>query len=64
MALKTKQNRTIVLNFTEEMYCSFMEHQEIAHEVIKQELTKHPELFPLGIEKGYMLNGKTRVSKS
>ena len=63
MALKTKQNRTIVLNFTEEMYCSFMEHQEIAHEVIKQELAKHPELFPLGIEKGYMLNGKTRVSK-
>ena len=33
MALKNKQNRTIVLNFTEKMYDSFMEDQEIAHQI-------------------------------
>jgi hypothetical protein len=63
MALKNKQNRTIVLNFTEKMYCPFMEHQETAHETIKGHFAKYPELFPAEMENGYMLNGKTRVSK-
>ena len=63
MALKSKQNRTIVLNFTEKMYDSFMNHQEIAHESIKTHYAQYPELFPKEMENGYMLNGKTRVSK-
>ena len=62
MALKVKQNRTIVLNFTEKMYSSFMEENEIAHETIKQHYAQYPELFPKEMEKGYMLNGCTRVS--
>ena len=63
MALKNKQNRTIVLNFTEKMYDSFMDHKEIAHKLIKNHYAEHPELFPKEMEKGYMLNGRTRVSK-
>jgi len=35
MVLKIKQNRTIVLNFTETMYSFFMENNEIAHETIR-----------------------------
>jgi len=63
MALKSKQNRTIVLNFTEQMYNSFMESQEIAHSTIKKYYALYPELFPNELESGYMLNGKTRISK-
>ena len=55
MALKNKQNRTIVLNFTEKMYDSFMEDQEIAHQIIKSNYCQHPELFPVEMENGYML---------
>ncbi|MEM6321247.1 MAG: hypothetical protein AAF960_26555 [Bacteroidota bacterium] len=63
MALKVKQNRTIVLNFTEKMYSSFMEDNEIAHETIRQHYAQYPELFPKEMENGYMLNGCTRISK-
>ena len=63
MAPKNKQNRTIVLNFTEQMYSSFIEDRAIAHEVIKKQFNDYPELFPKGMENGYMLNGKTRLSK-
>lgn len=63
MALKIKQNRTIVLNFTEKMYSSFMEDNEIAHETIRHHYAQYPELFPKAMENGYMLNGSTRVSK-
>ena len=63
MALKIKQNRTIVLNFTEKMYSSFMEDNEIAHETIRYHYAQYPELFPKAMENGYMLNGGTRVSK-
>jgi len=63
MALKTKQNKTIVLEIEEEMYSSFMEHPEIAHEILSNHIAIHPELFPEGIANGYMLNGKTRISK-
>lgn len=63
MALKNKQSRTIVLEIPEESYDSFMEHQEIAHEILGAHLLGHPELFPQGTENGYMLNGKTRMSK-
>jgi len=63
MALKVKQNRTIVLNFTEKMYSSFMEDNEIAHETISQHYAEYPELFPKEMENGYMLNGCTRISK-
>lgn len=63
MALKIKQNRTIVLNFTEKMYSSYMEDNEIAHETIRHHYNEYPELFPKSMENGYMLNGSTRVSK-
>ena len=63
MALKSKQNRTIVLNITEKMYDSFMDHQEIAHKILGKHYALYPELFPKEMENGYMLNGKTRVSK-
>ena len=61
MALKNKQNRTIVLNLGEDRYCSFMEYPEIAHEMLKDHFAQYPELFPKGMENGYMLNGKTRL---
>ncbi|MEO1218837.1 MAG: hypothetical protein AAFY45_35225 [Bacteroidota bacterium] len=63
MALKNKQNRTIVLNFTEKTYDSFIEDQAIAHQIIKTNYHQHPELFPKEMENGYMLNGKSRISK-
>ena len=63
MALKNKQNRTIVLNFTEKTYDSFIEDQAIAHQIIKTNYHQHPELFPKAMENGYMLNGKSRISK-
>jgi len=63
MALKTKQSKTIVLEIVEEIYSSFMEHPEIAHEILGNHIANHPELFPEGITDGYMLNGRTRVSK-
>jgi hypothetical protein len=40
-----------------------MKDAKIAHELIGQQLKQYPELFPKGTENGYMLNGKTRVSK-
>lgn len=63
MAPKSKQNRIIVLNFTEELHTSFVEDNEIAHKIIKEQYQQHPELFPVEMEKGYMLNGRTRKSK-
>lgn len=63
MALKNKQNRTITLSFTEETYTSFMEDNEIAHKLLKDQYATSPELFPLEMESGYMLNGYTRISK-
>lgn len=67
MALKTKQrnrqSKTIVLEIEEEIYSSYMEQTKIAHEILSYQIAKHPELFPDGIANGYMLNGKTRVSK-
>lgn len=63
MALKNKQSRTIVLSFTEELYNYFMADQELAHRTLSSQIQEYPELFPQGIETGYMLNGKTRKSK-
>ena len=63
MALKDNQNRTIVLCFTESTYASFMEDNETAHKMIKDHFQQYPELFPPKMTSGYMLNGKTRVSK-
>lgn len=63
MALKSKQNRTIFLSFTEQTYTSFMEDNEIAHKMLKEYISCYPELFPKEIESGYMLNGYSRQSK-
>ncbi|MFT4667985.1 MAG: hypothetical protein ACI8YQ_004849 [Polaribacter sp.] len=35
MAVKIKENRTIVLSFTEKKYVCFIEDRQIAHKVIK-----------------------------
>lgn len=63
MALKNKQNRTIVLSFPETMYSIFIKDNAIAHEVIKSHYEQWPELFPAQMANGYMLNGRTRPSK-
>jgi len=63
MAPKNKQNRTIVLCIEEKSYPTFMGDQDVAHEVIKSQYEQWPELFPASMVKGYMLNGKTRISK-
>ena len=46
MAHKNKQNRTISLFFTEESYTGFIEDNEIAHQLIKNQYAAYPELFP------------------
>ena len=63
MALKSNQNRTIVIPLNENRYKSFMTDKEIAHEQIQMYIWEYPELFPNEIAQGYMLNGYTRVSK-
>ena len=67
MAHKTKQrnlqSKTIVLEIEEGIYNSFMEQTVIAHEILSYQIAIHPELFPIGIADGYMLNGRTRISK-
>lgn len=63
MALKNKENRTLVLPIDESIYDSFLKDNEIAHELIKVFYEKMPELFPKEMNLGYMLNGRTRCSK-
>ncbi len=63
MALKGTQNRTIVINISESIYNSFMQDSQAAHHLIQEAIQHHAELFPPRINGGYVLNGKTRVSK-
>ena len=63
MALKIKENRTIVLPIDEKNYDLFIKDIKIAHEVIKSMYDIHPEFFPLGMSEGYMFNGNSRKSK-
>ncbi len=63
MALKDKQNRTIVLPISEAEYDIFLTNNTIAHEVIQSLYDQHPELFPLQMANGYCLNGRDRMSK-
>lgn len=63
MARKDTQNRTIVINISESKYASFMQDNQEAHQFIQKAFEKHPELFPAQMSQGYVLNGKTRVSK-
>jgi hypothetical protein len=63
MALKGKQNRTIVINISETVYDSFMRDSQLAHQMVQEAFQKYPELFPPQMSQGYVLNGKTRVSK-
>lgn len=62
MAVKDTQNRTIVLNIKEENYTKFLSDSNVAHDAIKAHYIQSPELFPISMSKGYVLNGKTRVS--
>ena len=63
MALKNKQNRTIVLPMSEKSYESFISDNEIAHEQLQLYYKEYPNLFPEEMEQGYMLNGYSRISK-
>jgi len=63
MALKIKENRTIVLPIEEEKYELFITDLKTGHEVIKELYKNHVEFFPLAMSSGYMFNGKTRISK-
>jgi len=63
MALKNKQNRTIVLPINESIYDLFLLDNKLAHQQISQLISDYGELFPEKIKNGYMLNGRTRVSK-
>lgn len=63
MARKDTENRTIVINIPESRYEEFMQNNQIAHQLIQKAFQDHPELFPMRMKKGYVLNGKTRVSK-
>ncbi len=63
MALKFKKNRTVVLPIPESAYKIFMEDNTVAHNQIASHYAESPELFPKEMEGGYVLNGKTRLSK-
>lgn len=63
MALKIKENRTIVLPIDEKNYDLFVNDLDIAHEIFSNYYSLSPEFFPERMSKGYMFNGKTRVSK-
>lgn len=63
MALKFKKNRTIVLSLSESAYELFMEDNSVAHNQIASDYCLNPELFPTEMSGGYVLNGKTRLSK-
>ena len=63
MAVKNKENRTIVLPIEEEKYKLFINDIKIGHETIKKLYMEYVEFFPLEMSSGYMFNGKTRLSK-
>lgn len=59
-----QQHKTIVIKINESDYEQFLTDTIFTKTIIDEEIRKHPELFPQGIqEHGYSLNGKTRVSK-
>lgn len=63
MASKIKKNCTIVLPLSENNYASFLNEGKIAHQTIREIWDRNPELFPSQMTEGYVLNGKTRLSK-
>ena len=60
---KEKNNRTIVLPFTQSEYDRFMDDLPFAHQKVRHHFQTHPELFPPAMAQGYAFNGTTRVSK-
>jgi len=62
MALKSNQNKTIVLPIQECNYELFVKDKTYAHKLIKDFYTQMPECFPEEMASGYMLNGQTRTS--
>ena len=63
MALKIKENRTIVLPIDKKNYDLFVNDLDTAHQVIGEYYSSNPEFFPQSMSKGYMFNGRTRISK-
>lgn len=64
MATQVKENRTIVLPISEEIYESFMSDISFARQIIDDVYLKSPELFPSNFsETTYIFKGKERVSK-
>ncbi len=57
-------NKTIVFEIKESDYTKALINKEYSKALIDMAISKHPELFPEGIqEHGYCLNGKTRPSE-
>lgn len=63
MALKGKENKTIVLPIEETNYSRFMSDNAFAHSLLHSFIENIPECFPNSIENGYQLNGTSRLSK-
>jgi len=63
MAVKIKQNRTLVLPIAENIYDLFLQDISIAHELVGATYEQSPELFPTQMAGGYQFNGKSRKSK-
>lgn len=63
MAAKDNKKRTIVLPISEQDYKNLLSDAKLAKDIIQNYVEKSPELFPLEINKGFKLNGKTRMSK-
>ncbi len=63
MALKIKDNRTIVLPIDEKNYELFINDLDTAHKILGDYSSSNPEFFPKNMSQGYMFNGKTRLSK-
>ena len=63
MALKDKENRTIVLPIEESIYDTFVGDNKIGHVILSNLIRESPELFPPDILDGYIFYGRTRISK-
>lgn len=62
MALKSNENRTIVLPIPEEDYDRFVSEGPYARQFLQDQHAQFPELFPCGMER-FVFNGKSRQSQ-
>ena len=55
--------KIIRINYSESQHAMFMKDKSLFKKYLDEQITKHPELFPMKIDEGYTLNGVTRSSK-